>query len=92
MQHHVLKTLYSGRMVKTCYSVVPESEIFITKNTLLPVSKCRDICVMVVKSVSFIIVQLCSIRQYRVNLYPRWYIFCKSHGMIHFQLTNQSWV
>jgi hypothetical protein len=92
MQHHVMKTLYNGRMVKTCFSVVPESENFITKNTLLPLSKCRDVCVMVVKSVSLIIAQLCSIRQYKVNFYPLWYIFCKSHGMICIQLTKQSWV
>lgn len=86
-----MKTLYSGRMVKTCFSVVPESEIFITKNTLLPLYKCRDVCVMVVKSVSLIIVQLYSIRQYKVNFYPLVY-FCKSHGMIRFQLTKQSFV
>ena len=85
-----MKTLCSGRMVKTRFSVMPESENFITRNTLLPMSKYRRVCVMVVKSVSLIIVHLCSIRQYKVNFYPLWYIFCKSHRMMHFQLNKQS--
>jgi hypothetical protein len=80
MWHDILKTLYSGRTVKTCFSVVLESEIFITKNTLLPLSKCRDVCVMVVKNVSLVIVQVYSITQYEVNFYPLIYFFVSHMG------------
>jgi hypothetical protein len=70
VQHDVMKPLCSCRVVKTCLSVVPESVIFITKNMLLPLSDCRDVCVIVDQSVNLIIVQLCSIRQHKVSFYP----------------------